>query len=107
MAKLSAAEVQAGTGGTLVEGSGNTVFSSVSIDTRTLQKGAVFFAIRGPNQDGHRFIPDAFSQGDKVRHPAFGQGIVSKQVAADRVEVVFRDAGRKLLHLEYTTLEKM
>ncbi len=63
MSKLSAAEVQAGTGGTLVEGFGGTVFSSVSIDTRTLQKGAVFFAIRGPNQDGHRFVPDAFSKG--------------------------------------------
>jgi len=63
MAKLSAAEVQTGTGGTLVKGSGSTVFSSVSIDTRTLQKGAVFFAIRGPNQDGHRFVPDALSKG--------------------------------------------
>jgi len=63
VAKLSAAEVQAGTGGILTAGSESTVFSSVSIDTRTLQKGAVFFAIRGPNQDGHRFVPDAFSKG--------------------------------------------
>jgi UDP-N-acetylmuramoyl-tripeptide--D-alanyl-D-alanine ligase len=63
MAKLSAAEVQAGTVGTLVKGSHGTVFSSVSIDTRTLQEGAVFFAIRGPNQDGHRFVPDALSKG--------------------------------------------
>ncbi|MBW1901452.1 MAG: DUF3553 domain-containing protein [Deltaproteobacteria bacterium] len=48
-----------------------------------------------------------FNQGDRVRHPAFGPGVVSKFMAEDKVEVVFRDAGRKLLHLEYTTLEKI
>jgi UDP-N-acetylmuramoyl-tripeptide--D-alanyl-D-alanine ligase len=61
--KLSAGEVESGTGGTLIEGSRSTVVSGVSIDTRTLQSGDVFFAIRGPNQDGHRFIPDALSKG--------------------------------------------
>jgi len=48
-----------------------------------------------------------FNQGDRVRHPAFGPGVVSKFMADDKVEVVFRDAGKKLLHLEYTTLEKI
>jgi DNA helicase-2/ATP-dependent DNA helicase PcrA len=48
-----------------------------------------------------------FSQGDRVRHPAFGPGVVSKFVSNDKVEVLFRNAGRKLLHLEYTTLEKI
>jgi DNA helicase-2/ATP-dependent DNA helicase PcrA len=48
-----------------------------------------------------------FSQGDRVRHPAFGPGVVSKFVSKDKVEVLFRNAGRKLLHLEYTTLEKI
>lgn len=46
-------------------------------------------------------------QGDRVKHPAFGPGIVSKLIADDKVEVLFRNAGRKLLHLEYTTLEKI
>jgi UDP-N-acetylmuramoyl-tripeptide--D-alanyl-D-alanine ligase len=63
MSTLSAAEIESGTHGTIVHGAGDTVFSQVSIDTRTLQGGDVFFAIRGPNQDGHRFIPDAFSKG--------------------------------------------
>ncbi len=63
MSKLSAAEVESGSGGTLVKGSRDAVFSSVSIDTRTLRTGDLFFAIRGPNQDGHRFIPDALSKG--------------------------------------------
>jgi DNA helicase-2/ATP-dependent DNA helicase PcrA len=48
-----------------------------------------------------------FAQGDRVRHPAFGPGVVSKFVSNDKVEVLFRNAGRKLLHLEYTTLEKI
>ena len=61
----------------------------------------------GEDSDGGGSDPDELSQGDKVKHPAFGQGIVSKLVDSDRVEVFFRDAGRKLLHLEYTTLEKM
>jgi DNA helicase-2/ATP-dependent DNA helicase PcrA len=47
------------------------------------------------------------SQGDRVEHPAFGPGVVSKFVGDDKVEVLFRNVGRKLLHLDYTTLEKV
>jgi UDP-N-acetylmuramoyl-tripeptide--D-alanyl-D-alanine ligase len=63
MPRLTAAEVESGTRGNLAYGPADTVFSNVSIDTRNLQGGEVFFAIRGPNQDGHRFIPDALSKG--------------------------------------------
>ena len=45
--------------------------------------------------------------GDKVEHPAFGVGVVSRVVEGEKVEVLFRDAGRKLLHLAYTTLIKV
>jgi DNA helicase-2/ATP-dependent DNA helicase PcrA len=48
-----------------------------------------------------------FSSGDKVSHPAFGPGVVSRFIADDKVEVLFRNVGRKLLHMEYTTLEKV
>ena len=48
-----------------------------------------------------------FSQGDRVSHPAFGPGVVSKFVSNDKVDVLLRNAGRKLLHLEYTTLETL
>jgi UDP-N-acetylmuramoyl-tripeptide--D-alanyl-D-alanine ligase len=63
MSKLSAGEIEFGTGGTLVMGARDMVFSGISIDTRTLQEGALFFAIRGPHNDGHRFVPDALSRG--------------------------------------------
>jgi DNA helicase-2/ATP-dependent DNA helicase PcrA len=45
--------------------------------------------------------------GDRVKHPAFGSGVISKFMDKQKVEVLFRDVGRKLLHLEYTTLEKV
>ena len=37
--------------------------TSVSIDTRSDIKGSCFFAICGPNFDGHNFIQDAFNKG--------------------------------------------
>jgi len=39
------------------------VFSSVSTDTRTLQPGALFVALQGPNFDGHGFIEAARDRG--------------------------------------------
>ncbi len=48
-----------------------------------------------------------FSQGDRVRHPAFGPGVVSKFIDDNKVEVLFKNVGCKLLHLDYTTLEKI
>jgi len=48
-----------------------------------------------------------FSSGDKVRHPSFGIGIVSKVINQEKVEVIFSKAGKKLLHLGYTRLEKI
>ncbi|MBN2689901.1 MAG: UDP-N-acetylmuramoyl-tripeptide--D-alanyl-D-alanine ligase [Gammaproteobacteria bacterium] len=41
-------------------------FTRVSIDSRTLQKGDVFVAIRGGNFDGHDFVADAAKRGAKL-----------------------------------------
>ena len=35
----------------------------VSIDTRTLQPGDLFFAIKGDNTDGHDYVAKAFAAG--------------------------------------------
>jgi DNA helicase-2/ATP-dependent DNA helicase PcrA len=51
--------------------------------------------------------PSVLRPGDKVNHPAFGPGVISRFMDKEKVEVVFRNWGRKLLHLGYTTLEKM
>lgn len=38
-------------------------FNSVSIDTRTLQPGALFVAIKGKNFDGHDYLDEAIKRG--------------------------------------------
>ncbi len=35
----------------------------VSIDSRTTEKGDLFVALKGPRQDGHAFVKDAFKRG--------------------------------------------
>ena len=37
--------------------------TGASIDTRTLQAGDLFFAIRGEARDGHDFVPNAIAKG--------------------------------------------
>jgi len=48
----------------------------------------------------------SFKTGDVVVHPAFGAGVIARLVGSDKVEVLFKEAGRKLLHLKATTLTK-
>jgi UDP-N-acetylmuramoyl-tripeptide--D-alanyl-D-alanine ligase len=61
---LSLAEVLAGTGGALVgEASPDLAFSSVSIDSRAVEPGALFVAIRGGRKDGHDFLAEARARG--------------------------------------------
>ncbi len=51
--------------------------------------------------------PSKLRPGDRVSHPAFGRGVISKLIDDEKVEVLFRDFGRKQLHLGYTSLEKV
>ncbi|HAH09433.1 MAG TPA: UDP-N-acetylmuramoylalanyl-D-glutamyl-2,6-diaminopimelate--D-alanyl-D-alanine ligase [Alphaproteobacteria bacterium] len=49
-------------GGRLV-GAGGWAANSISIDTRSLQPGALFVALPGETRDGHSFVADAFARG--------------------------------------------
>jgi UDP-N-acetylmuramoyl-tripeptide--D-alanyl-D-alanine ligase len=61
---LALAEVLAGTGGTLaVPAPPAQAFAGVSIDSRTVAAGELFFAIRGPHFDGHDFLAEAAARG--------------------------------------------
>ena len=42
---------------------GNVAFASISTDTRSLQPGALFVALSGPNFDGHDFVAAAAERG--------------------------------------------
>lgn len=63
MSNMSAAQVASCTGGVLLSGSGTVSISGVSIDSRTLRHGDLFFAIRGPRNDGHRYVSDVLARG--------------------------------------------
>jgi UDP-N-acetylmuramoyl-tripeptide--D-alanyl-D-alanine ligase len=56
-------ELLAGTDGALVGGALPTNFPGAAIDSRQIQPGELFVAIRGETTDGHRFIPSAVERG--------------------------------------------
>ena len=56
-------DVVRGTRGALVSGDLGAAVAGVSIDTRTLGVGEVFFAIRGHAMDGHAYLADAAARG--------------------------------------------
>jgi len=49
--------------GKIIQGDQNCLIKRISIDSRTLISGDLFFAIIGPNFDGHDFIIKAFRKG--------------------------------------------
>ena len=49
--------------GKIIQGNQDCIINRISIDSRTLIPGDLFFAIIGPNFDGHDFILKAFNQG--------------------------------------------
>ncbi len=62
MAILSLKDILEATGGRLLSGDSGT-FRGVSIDSRTISEGEVFFAIRGERFDGHDFVAKALMKG--------------------------------------------
>lgn len=53
-------------GAELIQGSPNTVFTGITADSRKIQGGELFIAVRGSHTDGHLFIYDAVSKGATV-----------------------------------------
>lgn len=58
----------------------------VSTDTRTLKPGEVFFALRGPNFDGHAFVADALARGAALA--IVGDRAVAEKLAGKPVLLV-------------------
>lgn len=78
------------------------VSSIVSPDNTTLSSRPF-----GKSMDLSAVGPSGLKPGDRVKHPAFGIGVIGRFLDEDRVEVIFKDRGIKLLHLGYTSLEKI
>lgn len=63
MPALSVAEIVEATGGRLLRGDPHAAVRGASIDTRTLDPGAAFFALKGERTDGHLFLAEAARAG--------------------------------------------
>lgn len=75
---------------------GNSVdFNTVSTDTRTIEKNNLFFALTGPNFDGHDYVNEA-----KNKHAA--AAVVTKDVQCDlpvlKVDDTIKALGRLAAH---------
>jgi UDP-N-acetylmuramoyl-tripeptide--D-alanyl-D-alanine ligase len=83
--ELTAADVAALTGGRLVRGEPNSTIGRVVIDSRAVERGDCFVAIKGERFDGHDFLADVLARGA-------GAVIVSRDtdVAAGTLPVVVR-----------------
>ena len=62
MGKITLQQAAAWCGGTIDPKYAAVEFLGASNDTRTLQPGQLFLALKGA-RDGHEFIPQAFSKG--------------------------------------------
>lgn len=62
-ASFSAADVVEWTGGRLASGAATDQFQGAGIDTRTIESGRLFIAIRGERHDGHAFLDPALERG--------------------------------------------
>ncbi|MGE0680669.1 MAG: Mur ligase domain-containing protein, partial [Candidatus Binatia bacterium] len=58
-------EVCEATGGSLVSGGADAIFTSVTIDSRNSASGALFVPLPGSRTDGHAYLSEAVRQGAK------------------------------------------
>jgi UDP-N-acetylmuramoyl-tripeptide--D-alanyl-D-alanine ligase len=89
----TAVEIAAATGG---RAAGDWSVSGVSIDSRTVQPGELFVALRGPNHDGHDFVPDALARGAAalVDRPRSGVSDTAPLVVVDDTMTALTALGR-------------
>jgi UDP-N-acetylmuramoyl-tripeptide--D-alanyl-D-alanine ligase len=71
-------------------------FSSVSIDSRTVQAGALFVALAGSAGDGHCFVEAAFRAGAK------GAMVESSKLANHDLTRIARGLGKDLIVVDNT-----
>lgn len=76
-------------------------FAGYSIDTRTLQPGDLYIAIRGERFDGHDFVSEAFAKGAAAAVVDHETGIENTIVVPDTIEALqeLAIAWRSQLHM--------
>jgi UDP-N-acetylmuramoyl-tripeptide--D-alanyl-D-alanine ligase len=71
-------------------------FRSVSIDSRNVKDGCLFFALKGQNCDGHSFVKDAFEKG------ACAAVVDSSKLKSFNLEDIAKKAGKDLIVVQDT-----
>jgi UDP-N-acetylmuramoyl-tripeptide--D-alanyl-D-alanine ligase len=74
-----------------------TDLEGVSIDSRTLSKGNIFFAIKGENLDGHNFVSQAIEKGASLVVIAESKAGDFTQIALDSVPFILVSDTKKAL----------
>jgi UDP-N-acetylmuramoyl-tripeptide--D-alanyl-D-alanine ligase len=101
--RLSLLEILEATGGGEVGGTqvGET-FSTFHTDSRDVKQGGIFFALRGAEMDGHRFVADAITRGAAAV-------VVERrtQIPTGIVEVVVPDTWKALFALARYALNRV
>jgi UDP-N-acetylmuramoyl-tripeptide--D-alanyl-D-alanine ligase len=99
---LTAAHVTGATGGRIVRGSHSDGIGRVAIDSRTVEPGDFFVAIRGERFDGHAFLGEAVEQGaagvmvqDASRAPAASALVIEVDDTTGALQQVARDVRRR------------
>lgn len=78
-ARFSLAELAAATGGTSAGGAASLALTGVCTDSRAVEPGNLYVALRGETHDGHRFVAQAFERGAAAALVARDAGIASAQ----------------------------
>jgi UDP-N-acetylmuramoyl-tripeptide--D-alanyl-D-alanine ligase len=81
-------------GSPLEGGSGSVRATGCSIDSRTIEPGQIFFAIRGPHFDGHDFVSAARSRGAVAAVVAHDYAVSEPELPFIRVESTTAALGR-------------
>jgi len=66
MLSLKLKEIVEAVDGKILQGNPDQVVNNMTIDSRRVKPGDLFFAIIGENNDGHNFIPEAVDNGARV-----------------------------------------
>ena len=69
----------------------NHFFSGLTFNSKTCKKNSIFFAIRGTNQNGNKFINDALKKG-------------ARTIVSDKK---FQGFKKKVLYLRYQNVRKI
>jgi len=88
---MSVKDVMQATGGRLLSGSQDVSLTALFTDSREVEPGGLFVALRGEQQDGHGFIPQAIDRG--------AAGILCERPpqAVDHASVILVDDTRQAL----------